>query len=88
MFPTAVRAPAVAVTVTSNWVFTFVAIKLFPQLEKCLNESGAFIFFGGMGIAAAVFGYFFVKDIDVQGHIRANDEMYYDLVTAHCLVQE
>jgi hypothetical protein len=34
MFPTAVRAAAVAVAVTSNWVFTFVAIELFPQLKN------------------------------------------------------
>jgi MFS family permease len=88
MFPTSVRATAVAFAVTSNWIFTFVAIELFPQLKKWLGEAGAFIFFGGMGIAAAVFGFFFVKDPDTQARIRANDDMYYNLMSAQSLTQE
>jgi hypothetical protein len=41
-----------------------------------------------MGPAAAVFGYFFVKDPDAQARIQANDDMHYDLMSAQSLVQE
>jgi MFS family permease len=62
MFPSSVRAAAVSVASTSNWVIAFAVIQGFPPTRDAIGIHGAMIVFAVASLVAAVFGLFFVKD--------------------------
>jgi MFS family permease len=80
MFPDSVRPAAVACEVTANFVYTFLAVQLFPELKKGFGFWGAFIFFAGLSGASVVFGLFWVKEPDEQ-EPQVQKDIYDDLVS-------
>jgi MFS family permease len=74
MFPSSVRATAVSIVSTSNWILAFAVLQLFPELVKGLQLWGCFVLYAALSLGATIFGIFYVKNpIDTGKDEKGND---------------
>jgi MFS family permease len=62
MFPTSVRATAVSIVSTSNWIIAFAVLQAFPSVMSGIGLHGAMIMFSAVSLIGTVFGLFYVKN--------------------------
>jgi MFS family permease len=62
MFPSSVRATAVSIVSTSNWILAFAVLQLFPELVKGLQLWGCFVLYAALSLGGTIFGVFYVKN--------------------------
>jgi MFS family permease len=74
MFPDSVRPSAVSIVSTSNWVFAFAVLQLFPEMQKGLELWGCFILFAVVSLIGTIFGLFYVKNPEIAEDKSPKDE--------------
>jgi MFS family permease len=62
LLPDSVRADGSTIISSSNWIFAFIVIFVWPQMEKGLGMFISLIIFMVIGIISFLFGIFFVKE--------------------------
>lgn len=62
IFPNAVRASAVSISVGSLWIASFVLTYTFPALNRAVGTAGAFLAYAGICLGGAVFVYFAIPE--------------------------
>jgi SP family facilitated glucose transporter-like MFS transporter 8 len=84
MFPASVRATAVSISSTSNWIIAFAVLQVFPEMRKGLGLWGCFILFAAVSLVATIFGIFYVKNPEAAEEKlqqqRSSGSMYEDVV--------
>jgi len=66
LFPTAVRATAVSISVAALWVSSFALTYSFPFLTRAFGSSGVFLVYGGVCLVGFAFVYFRVPETKGQ----------------------
>ncbi|OHT11425.1 major facilitator superfamily transporter [Tritrichomonas foetus] len=61
VFEPAVRPMASSIITSSNWIFTFLVIEIYPYLKKAITFFGCMLLFSCIAGIAAVFGFLFVQ---------------------------
>lgn len=62
VFPLQVKGLASGVTTSLGYIFSFIAIKMFPTVNMALGSAGTFYFFGTMSLLATIFVYAFLPE--------------------------
>jgi hypothetical protein len=79
-FQAPIRAKAMSVIATVNWIFAFSLIKVCSRFPEQLTEWQAFVAFSAASIGGAIFGYYLIKNPDLQARKRqalhSLDELY------------
>lgn len=58
IYPRNIRGTAAGISNGTNFVFNFVAVKLYPWMVSQMGSHGVFFFYGTMGLVGTVFVYF------------------------------
>ena len=70
-FGSSVRAQASSVVSSSNWIFVFIVISVYPSLKDAIHEFGCFLIFAIISIVGTIFGLVNIKkdagDINLNG---------------------
>uniref|UniRef100_A0A1B6MHK8 Major facilitator superfamily (MFS) profile domain-containing protein n=1 Tax=Graphocephala atropunctata TaxID=36148 RepID=A0A1B6MHK8_9HEMI len=62
VFPLQVKGLASGVTTSLGYIFSFIAIKMFPSFSIALGSAGTFYFFGIMSVLGTMFVYTFLPE--------------------------
>ncbi len=77
IYPLSVRSKAAGIGTMANWTFNFIVSLTFLLLIEALGRSGAFWFYGAIGIVTLVFCWKFVPETkgkrleDIQAYFQA-----------------
>ncbi|HEX7278045.1 MAG TPA: MFS transporter, partial [Solirubrobacterales bacterium] len=55
IYPLSVRSKAAGIGTMANWTFNFIVSLTFLLLIEALGQSGAFWFYGGVGVLTLIF---------------------------------
>jgi MFS family permease len=80
MLPTIVRPTGVVLAAVSNWICSFAVIHLFPTMKEKIHIFGSFLLFGVMSIAGSVFGFFCIRNPELDDE-RVACDIYDDLTS-------
>jgi MFS family permease len=84
MFPASVRAAAVSIASTSNWIIAFAVLQAFPSVKSGIGLHGAMILFSAVSLVGTIFGLFYVKNPEaVEERLqqrKSSGSMYEDVV--------
>ena len=69
-----VRAQATTISVSSNWLFTFATILIWPYMNVGLGMFGSLLLFMGVTIAAILFGALCIHEIKQETHDPTTEE--------------
>jgi MFS family permease len=85
MFPTSVRATAVSIVSTSNWIIAFAVLQAFPSVMSGIGLHGAMIMFSAVSLVGTVFGLFYVKNPEIVDEKleqrKSSGSLYEDVIT-------
>lgn len=76
IFPNRIRASAVSVSVAALWVASFLLTYSFPMLNHLLGTSGAFLIYGGICFAGAIFVFFAVPETKGRSLEQASEAVH------------
>ncbi|XP_046672480.1 facilitated trehalose transporter Tret1-like isoform X2 [Homalodisca vitripennis] len=62
VFPLQVKGLASGVTTSLGYIFSFIAIKMFPSVSMGLGSAGTFYFFGIMSVFGTLFVYYYLPE--------------------------
>uniref|UniRef100_A0A1B6GK31 Major facilitator superfamily (MFS) profile domain-containing protein n=1 Tax=Cuerna arida TaxID=1464854 RepID=A0A1B6GK31_9HEMI len=62
VFPLQVKGLASGVTTSLGYIFSFIAVKMFPSFNLALGSSGTFYFFGIMSVLGTMFVYYYLPE--------------------------
>jgi MFS family permease len=83
MFPDSVRPTAVSIVSTSNWIFAFAVLQLFPEIQKGMNLWGCFVLFAALSLVGTVFGLFYVRNPELDVKEKPSSESVSEDAAVH-----
>lgn len=75
VFPVQIRGVASGFTTSMTYIFSFIAVKLFPYMMEVMQKHGVFYFYGVMALYGTVFLFFFLPE--TQGKTLAEIESHF-----------
>lgn len=76
-FGTSVRPQASSVVSSSNWIFVFIVISIYPSMKNSIEEFGSFLVFAIISVIGTIFGLIFIRK-EAGAEITGIDERIFN----------